>query len=83
MRLGILPRDFDALTPPDWAVYVDGALEREDARWELAAWMVAQCAGTVGRRLRQPVTLATLIPGVWARQEARRDRAAGRQVKKG
>lgn len=68
----MLPRDFDELTPADWAEYQRGLRDRRDDAWEMAAWVALQCINRVSRAMRSPISLATMIPGVWARRERRR-----------
>ena len=75
LYVGVLPREFEELTPADWAAYRRGLRDRAEDAWALAAWIVLQCAGTVARPVRGPLSMATLIPRIWLRRERRREAA--------
>ena len=70
---GALP--LDRLTPTESAQWFEGERERREDAWELAAWIVMQLVHGVGRKLKGPVNMTTLIPTLHAKREAARERA--------
>ena len=70
---GALPLDY--LTPAETAQWFEGERERREDAWELSAWVVMQLVNGVARKLKSPVNMTTLIPGIHAKREAARERA--------
>ena len=70
--LGLLPWEFDRLTPQELTRLSRWAQWREDRQWELAAWMCANLMNASGnmKHAKQPSDL--LGPHFAARQEAHR-----------
>ena len=72
LLLGLMPWDFDRLTPAEWSTYSAGARERQEDVWEIAAWMVVCLVNGVARKLKAPVNMTTLIPALHAKRTKRR-----------
>ena len=56
-------------------LWFEGARERQEDAWELAAWIVMQLVNGVARKLKGPVNMTTLIPSIHAKREKARAKA--------
>ena len=70
-QAGLLPDELWSLTPVEAQLAIEARVEMQEQEWKRTAWATAHIMNATGR-LKRPITLQRLLPGLYGKSKARR-----------